>query len=82
MTDLKRMVIAGGVGANKRLRARLLAMANEQSFNVFYPRFEFCTDNGAMIAYAGFVRMQEQSARDLKISARARWPIEELIPAI
>ncbi|MDS4042772.1 MAG: tRNA (adenosine(37)-N6)-threonylcarbamoyltransferase complex transferase subunit TsaD, partial [Candidatus Competibacter sp.] len=52
-TRLKRLVVAGGVGANRRLRERLRELAEELGGRVYYPRLEFCTDNGAMIAYAG-----------------------------
>lgn len=80
-TGLKRLVIAGGVGANKRLRAHLSALAKEKKFNVFYPRIQFCTDNGAMIALSGCLRMQKgQSDISLSISATARWPLETLKP--
>ena len=79
-TGLKRLVVAGGVGANKRLRAGLTAMAEKYDAEVFYPRIEFCTDNGAMIAYAGCVRLQHAKQNDLVIQAKARWPIEELVP--
>jgi N6-L-threonylcarbamoyladenine synthase len=50
-------VVAGGVGANLRLRQRLDREATEQGYSVFYPEFEFCTDNGAMIALAGALRL-------------------------
>jgi len=57
-TGLDQLVVAGGVGANRRLRERLDRGAAEQGYSVFYPEFEFCTDNGAMIALAGALRMQ------------------------
>jgi len=76
--DLRRMVVAGGVGANRRLRSDL---AERFSGTVFYPRIEFCTDNGAMIAAAGAMRLSEASA-PAQISARARWSLESLgVPA-
>jgi N6-L-threonylcarbamoyladenine synthase len=56
-TGLDRLVVAGGVGANRRLRERLDREAAEQGYSVFYPEFEFCTDNGAMIALAGALRL-------------------------
>jgi len=56
-TGLKQLVVAGGVGANRRLRERLDREAAEQGCRVFYPEFEFCTDNGAMIALAGALRL-------------------------
>ncbi|MBN1378134.1 MAG: tRNA (adenosine(37)-N6)-threonylcarbamoyltransferase complex transferase subunit TsaD [Gammaproteobacteria bacterium] len=79
-TGLQRIVIAGGVGANQRLRAALKEMAEKRGARLFYPRIEFCTDNGAMIAYAGYVRMQHQSPGDLQIRAQARWGVDELVP--
>ena len=56
-TGLNQLVVAGGVGANRRLRERLDREAAEQGYSVFYPEFEFCTDNGAMIALAGALRL-------------------------
>jgi N6-L-threonylcarbamoyladenine synthase len=56
-TGLDQLVVAGGVGANRRLRERLDREAAEQGCSVFYPEFEFCTDNGAMIALAGALRL-------------------------
>lgn len=79
-TGLNRLVIAGGVGANRRLRARLMVFAAEKKFTVFYPRTQFCTDNGAMIALVGCLRLQRgQFDRTLSISATARWPLETLV---
>jgi len=74
----ERIVVAGGVGANRLLRAEI---AEHFSGEVFYPRFEFCTDNGAMIAAAGAFRLAE--ARDAsEIRAKARWPLDTLdVPA-
>jgi N6-L-threonylcarbamoyladenine synthase len=62
-TGLKRLVIAGGVGANSQLRASLDAAAANKRFKVFYPELEFCTDNGAMIAFAGALRLQINGRR-------------------
>lgn len=74
LAGLDRLVVAGGVGANRLLRAD---MAKRFPGEVFYPRFEFCTDNGAMIAVAGAMRLAE--ARDaLEIKAVARWSLESL----
>jgi N6-L-threonylcarbamoyladenine synthase len=75
-TGLDRIVIAGGVGANRLLRKML---AEQFSGQVFYPRAEFCTDNGAMIALAGAMRMQD-GATPGTISAIARWSLETLQP--
>ncbi|HEY3487816.1 MAG TPA: tRNA (adenosine(37)-N6)-threonylcarbamoyltransferase complex transferase subunit TsaD, partial [Gammaproteobacteria bacterium] len=78
-TGLKRLVIAGGVGANKRLRARLADLGKSLGMDVFYPRIEFCTDNGAMIALAGCLKLQHgQQNQDLTIQCKARWPMTEL----
>ena len=72
--DLKRIVVAGGVGANQLLRAE---MKRRFDGDVFYPRLDFCTDNGAMIAVAGALRLAEAAPAG-PISARARWPLTEL----
>jgi N6-L-threonylcarbamoyladenine synthase len=80
-TGLKRLVIAGGVGANTQLRAALDAAAEKRRFRVYYPELEFCTDNGAMIAFAGAMRLQvnpEAAKRDYSFNVRPRWPLEEL----
>ena len=71
---LNRIVVAGGVGANRLLRAEI---AERFSGDVFYPRFEFCTDNGAMIAVAGAFRLAE-AAKASEIRAQARWPLDTL----
>ncbi len=72
------LVIAGGVGANLRLRESLKAMMEKEGGELYYPRIEFCTDNGAMIAYAGCLRLMAGQTEPLEITARARWPMEEL----
>ncbi|WP_397451062.1 tRNA (adenosine(37)-N6)-threonylcarbamoyltransferase complex transferase subunit TsaD [Pseudomonas sp. NA-150] len=77
-TGLKRLVIAGGVSANKALRLSLEKMLGELHGNVFYARPEFCTDNGAMIAFAGCQRLLAGQKEDLSISVQARWPMEQL----
>lgn len=76
-TGSKRLVVAGGVGANLRLRAELKAMMEKMQGEVFYPRIEFCTDNGAMIAYAGAQRLH-QATDDLSFQVKPRWSIEDL----
>ena len=78
MTDLDRLVVAGGVGANNELRRRLKAVAEQQGFRVYYPRPAFCTDNGAMIAYAGWCRRNTVEPGASPILARPRWPLDEL----
>lgn len=79
-THHQRLVIAGGVGANEKLRQRLKLLAKELRAEVFYPRLEFCTDNGAMIAMAGCIRLQANQSEELPIDARARWSLEDLHP--
>jgi N6-L-threonylcarbamoyladenine synthase len=74
-TGRTRLVVAGGVSANQCLRARLSMLAGAQ---VFFPRLEFSTDNGAMVAYAGAVRLAAGEREALVIRARPRWGIEEL----
>ena len=78
-TGLNTLVIAGGVSANQTIRAELLEMAKTCNTEVFFPRPEFCTDNGAMIAYAGCQRLMAGQTQNLEISARPRWPIDELL---
>jgi N6-L-threonylcarbamoyladenine synthase len=80
-TGLKRLVIAGGVGANRQLREALNAAAQKKRFQVFYPELEFCTDNGAMIAFAGAMRLQinpDAAKRDYAFNVRPRWPLDEI----
>jgi N6-L-threonylcarbamoyladenine synthase len=77
-TGLKRLVIAGGVSANKALRQSLEQMLGGLGGNVYYARPEFCTDNGAMIAFAGCQRLQAGQRETLSISVQARWPMERL----
>ena len=76
-----RLVVAGGVGANRALRERLAAVAAESGARLYFPRAEFCTDNGAMIALAGCLRMVRRAEggapQDLALSARANWPLED-----
>lgn len=80
-TGLQRLVVAGGVGANRRLRERLRELAAAQGGQVYYPRLEFCTDNGAMIAYAGWCRLAAGQREDAAIDVRPRWPLDQLSPA-
>ena len=77
-TGLKNLVIAGGVGANKLLRQQLVEMTGKVGGQAFYPRAEFCTDNGAMIAYAGCQRLLAGQITDLSLSVVPRWPMTEL----
>lgn len=73
-TGLKNLVIAGGVGANLCLRERLQSLEGK----VFYPRLEFCTDNGAMIAYAGYQRFKAGKTDSLEIEILPRWPMDKI----
>lgn len=77
-TGRRTLVVAGGVGANRRLRAQLAAAAESRGARVYYPRLEFCTDNAAMIAYAGHARLEAGERADLRVLARARWPLADL----
>lgn len=77
-TSLKTLIIAGGVSANIRLRERLEEALKKVGGEVFYARHEFCTDNGAMIAYAGCQRLLAGQQEGLAISAKPRWPIDTL----
>ena len=79
-TGLQRLVVAGGVSANTVLRTRLDALAHSQNAEVFYPRLEFCTDNGAMIAFAGSLRLQAGMHEPPVFDTRARWDIQDLPP--
>lgn len=79
-THSRRLVIAGGVGANRSLRERMTRLSDEEGWELFYPRPEFCTDNGAMIAYAGILRLRAGESSPLAIQARARWNLEDLSP--
>lgn len=79
-TGLGALVVAGGVGANLALRQRLREFAAEEGIAVHYPPLQFCTDNGAMIAYAGCRRLECGLSEPLVIDARVRWPMAELSP--
>ncbi len=76
----KRLVVAGGVGANRRLRADLAAAGEAEGFSVHFPRLEFCTDNGAMIALAGVLRLTAGQQTGNAIQVRPRWNLENLPP--
>lgn len=78
LTGLKRLVVAGGVSANKEIRASLTEMVTKEHAHIYFPRLEFCTDNGAMIAYAGCQRLMTGQKQGLEIFARPRWPMCEL----
>ena len=76
-TGLERLVLAGGVGANRQLRAALDAEANRRRFEVFYPEPELCTDNGAMIAFAAALRLKAGCSASAAFSVRPRWDLED-----
>lgn len=76
-TGLRRLVVAGGVSANATVRERLDAMTRAEGAEVFYPRLEFCTDNGAMIALVGALRLRAGQRTPSVFDTRARWPLAE-----
>lgn len=80
-SGLRSLIIAGGVSANQRLRAGLQEMVEAQRSRLYYAQPRFCTDNGAMIAYAGCQRLLAGQRQGLSIQAFPRWPLETL-PAL
>jgi N6-L-threonylcarbamoyladenine synthase len=79
-TGLSRLVVSGGVSANQRLRQRFSQLEEKLRARVFYPRLEFCTDNGAMIAYAGYARLAagRRAPPGLGFGVHARWPLDAI----
>jgi len=77
-TGLGRLVVAGGVGANAVLRGELAAAAAKRGAEVFFPELQFCTDNGAMIALVGALRLAHGIGADYAFTVRPRWPLESL----
>jgi N6-L-threonylcarbamoyladenine synthase len=80
-TGLDRLVVSGGVGANSKLREKLNSATSRKLCKVSYPRLEFCTDNGAMIAFAGAMRLKAMQTKDLQnhhFSVKPRWNLAEL----
>ncbi|OCG27312.1 tRNA N6-adenosine(37)-threonylcarbamoyltransferase complex transferase subunit TsaD [Gilliamella sp. wkB108] len=79
-SGFKHLVVAGGVSANKTLRQKLTALMQQRKGQVYYPRLDFCTDNGAMIAYAGMIHLKKANvSTDLTINVKPRWPLNELV---
>jgi N6-L-threonylcarbamoyladenine synthase len=78
---LSTLVVAGGVGANRRLRSRLDEAAARHGIRVFYPELELCTDNGAMIAFCGAQRLLsgERQPGGGAFAVRPRWPLQDLL---
>ncbi len=75
----KRLVVAGGVGANKALRLSLQEWINQIGGEIYFPALEYCTDNGAMVAYAGCLRMlRGEHDLDIGVGVKARWPLAEI----
>lgn len=81
-TGFKRLVMAGGVSANRTLRAKMEDVLKQRGGEVFYARPEFCTDNGAMIALAGLIRLKGGSTTGLGVTVRPRWSLAELPPLV
>jgi N6-L-threonylcarbamoyladenine synthase len=79
-TSLARLVVAGGVGANRALRASLVKLGRSVGARVYYPKPALCTDNGAMIAYAGWCRRSAEPTKLPRFMAKPRWPLDELAP--
>lgn len=79
-TGARTLVVAGGVGANLRLRARLQALVGKRGGRVCFPRPEFCTDNGAMIAFAGALRLQAGQGEAAAVTVQPRWDMASLPP--
>jgi N6-L-threonylcarbamoyladenine synthase len=79
-TGLRQLVVAGGVGANAQLRHRLADEAQRHGFALHYPPLELCTDNGAMIAFAGALRLAQARATRPGFTVRPRWELSELAP--
>ena len=84
-TGLQRLVVAGGVGANRHLREQLNAACAARGVRVHYPELHLCTDNGAMIALAAAMRLQsgcETANRDYGFDVKPRWPLDSLVCAL
>ena len=77
-TGIKRLVIAGGVSANQSLRQQLTQFGQKEGIEIFFPSPEFSTDNGAMIAFAGYLRLKAGQTESLSFRARPRWDLSSL----
>lgn len=77
-TDFNRLVVAGGVGANRALRKGLSDLCAKSRVSLYFPRHEFCTDNGAMIAYVGCRRLMAGQSDDLSVEVHPRWALDQL----
>ncbi|ACJ20298.1 tRNA (adenosine(37)-N6)-threonylcarbamoyltransferase complex transferase subunit TsaD [Coxiella burnetii] len=77
-TGINTLVLVGGVAANKKLRERLGQVAVKRAAQIYYPRQEFCTDNGAMVAYTGWLRLNAGEKEDKTIRVKPRWSMAEL----
>ncbi len=79
-TGLSQLVVAGGVGANQQLRKKLTESITKRGGTVFYPDLQFCTDNGAMIAFAGALRLtQHKAVNDYRFNVKPRWNLEDIV---
>ena len=76
----KTFVVAGGVAANETIRKNLINLSNEMEFQPIFPSKEYCSDNAAMIAWAGIQRFKKELTSKLTIPARSRWPLDEKAP--
>ena len=76
--NLNQIVVSGGVGANKQLREKLTKSSQENNFQLFFPSLEFCTDNGAMIALAGYLRHSLSEKKDYRFTVMPRWRLTEI----
>ena len=78
LTGYQSLIVAGGVGANRQLRAQLETAVSKAGARVYYPRLELCTDNGAMIAFAGLKRLESGQISGREVVARPRWALDAL----
>jgi N6-L-threonylcarbamoyladenine synthase len=76
--NLNQIVVSGGVGANKQLREKLTNSSQKNNFQLFFPSLEFCTDNGAMIALAGYLRHSLSEKKDYRFTVMPRWRLTEI----